>query len=295
VTAADAVREFLEPFFSIIRQGFLVRSKTIVSLLCVFSAGVMPAWCQETPNRATNNQSQSQGEAGSDQKSTPAASIGSDGAQNGSAPAADTSSVGSPNGSNPRVESKPAAEAPAKATAAVTPAKPGDRPPPPGFDAAEKLYTAHKFALAQKAFEKFINAGVADVKTHLELAYCLYYQRMYSKAVKEFDWVAKNAKLLSMQRSAEATARTLKCYRMGICPANCLKANDPRWQRLPDKDPNELWIRFPFSGGWAAWSNHHIGDRVEYVNGKPQNLGTCPVCGGTGEVDVLKDGAPLPR
>jgi len=186
-------------------------------------------------------------------------------------------------------------------TPPVTPAldwksiKPGDRPPPPDFAAAEKLYNARKFALAQKEFQKYIALGLDDVKTHFELAYCYYYQKIYSKAQKEFEWVAKNAKLVSMKNGAASTARTLQCYRAGVCPGNCLKANDPRWQHLPGKDPNELWIKFPFSGGWNAWSQNHIGQVVEYVNGKPENKGTCPICGGTGTVAVLKDGAPLPQ
>jgi hypothetical protein len=211
----------------------------------------------------------------------------------------------------PKLEISPGAtddqKPPVKETSEETPAtptppaldwksiKPGDRPPPPDFAAAEKLYNARKFALAQKEFQKYIALGIDDVKTHFELAYCYYYQRVYSKAQKEFEWVAKNAKVVTMQRGAEATARSLKCCRMGICPGNCLKANDPRWQRLPDKDPSELWIKFPFSGGYSAWSQHHIGQVVEYVNGRPENKGTCPICDGTGKVAVLKDGAPPPQ
>jgi hypothetical protein len=253
----------------------------------------MPAWTQETSDKASKNQSQN--ESKSEQQPKPDDSVGVRHEEKNVFAESDAAPVSSTASSNSSGESKPLAQEPVKETATKNSDKPGDRPPPAGFDAAEKLYNAGKFALAQKAFEKFINSGVADVKTHLDLAYCLYYQRIYSRAMKEFDWVAKNAKLISMQRSAEATARTLRCYRAGICPANCLKANDPRWQRLPDKDPNELWIKFPYSGGWSAWSEHHIGQRIEYVNGKPENLGTCPVCDGTGTVPVLKDGAPLPH
>ncbi len=158
------------------------------------------------------------------------------------------------------------------------------------------MYNAKKYALAAKEFEKFESAGTADISTHKYLAYSYYYQRLYTKALKEFDWLANNdSKSLTDKRAAEATALTLRSLRSGVCPATCLKANDPRWQRLPDKG-DELWIKFPNNhNGWQAWSRHHIGELVVYEHGDPVNKGTCPTCNGTGKVTPLKDGAPLPR
>jgi tetratricopeptide (TPR) repeat protein len=189
--------------------------------------------------------------------------------------------------------------APAKGTkASPQRGKPADIPPPKGLNQAVKLYSASKFDLAAKQFQKFIKDGVADVNTHAYLAYCLYNMKMYTKALKEFDWVAKNAThSITLQRSAENSARTLRCYMSGVCPGNCLKANDPRWhhahvQGHPDTD---LWIDFHYAHGSKSWSQNHIGDVIEYVNGEPTNKGTCPICGGTTRVAVLKDGDPVPH
>jgi len=176
--------------------------------------------------------------------------------------------------------------------------KPGEMPAPPGMDAAMKLFNAKNWPGAQKEFEKFIKEGVADVNTHQNLAYCYYYQHQYTKALTQFDWVAKYAiHNLSLQRSAATTARTIRCYKAGICPATCLKATDPGWAPLAGH-PGELWMKFPNAsgqGGYQAWSQHHIGQLITYVNGIAQNQGVCPTCGGTGKVPVLKDGAPPPR
>lgn len=119
---------------------------------------------------------------------------------------------------------------------------------------------------------------------------------MYSKAQGQFEWVAKySTHNLTLQRSAAETARTIKCYRAGVCPQNCLKANDPRWAPLAGHPPDEKWLRIPYNGGWSAWSEHHIGELITYVKGVPTNVGTCPTCNGTGKVAVLKDGAPIPH
>jgi hypothetical protein len=161
------------------------------------------------------------------------------------------------------------------------------------MDTAMKLFKERKWALAQKSFEGFINSGKADVQTHQCLAYCYYYQRIYSKAMVQFDWVAKNATHISEKNSAANTARVLRCYRAGICPANCIKANDPRWAKVSGLDG--LWISFRSTNGYHRWSEHHIGEVISYVNGEPQNVGRCPTCGGSGTVTVLKDGAPPPN
>jgi TolA-binding protein len=175
---------------------------------------------------------------------------------------------------------------------------PADRPPPKGQDAAVKLYSAKKFAAARAQFEKFVSDGTADINTYAYLAYCLYNQRQYSKAVRAFDFVAKNAThSLTLQRSAENSASTLRSYMSGVCPGSCIKANDPRWGRLEGHPADEDWLKFPDQDhqGYHAWSRHHIGEVIVYEHGIAVNKGKCPICGGTGVVGRLKDGDPLPH
>ena len=187
---------------------------------------------------------------------------------------------------------------PEAAKPAVEPSKsaPCDRPLPQGQAAAVKLYSAGKFALAAKEFQKFIQVGTADVDTHGYLAYCLYNMRQYRRAVKEFDWVEKyGTKTLSLQRSAESSSQTLRSRMAGICPGNCLKPNDSRWQHLPGLEPGHMWIKFPKANGWAAISDRHMGQVVVSEHGAMVNKGVCPICGGSGRVSVLHDGDPVPQ
>jgi hypothetical protein len=51
-----------------------------------------------------------------------------------------------------------------------------------------------------------------------------------------------------------------------------------------------VWIKFSYAGGHHAWNQNHIGDVIEYVNGRPENKGPCQICGGTTKVTPLKDG-----
>lgn len=177
-----------------------------------------------------------------------------------------------------------------------TPAQmePHKRPVPAGYDAAAELYKQKKFAQAGKAFEAIIQKGAANVDTHLSLAYCYLLQRLYSKAVKEFEWVAKYGKnSMSLQNQAGRTAISLRTYMAGVCPAPCLKANDPRWTLRPD---GKRWIRVQYSSKTAHLiSEYHVGEYVANENGVPVLKGTCPVCGGTGQIAKLKDGDPPPR
>jgi tetratricopeptide (TPR) repeat protein len=172
--------------------------------------------------------------------------------------------------------------------------EPHKRPVPAAYAAAAELYKQKKFPQAAKAFEAIIQSGVANVDTHLSLAYCYLLQRLYSKAVKEFEWVAKYGKnSMTLQRQCGQTASSLRTYMAGVCPAPCLKANDPRWFLKPD---GKHWISVSYSRK-ATWifSENHIGEYVANENGIPVLKGTCPVCGGTGRVKILKDGDPAPR
>ncbi|MBS1957805.1 MAG: hypothetical protein JST89_26710, partial [Cyanobacteria bacterium SZAS-4] len=108
--------------------------------------------------------------------------------------------------------------------------EPHKRPVPEGYAAAAELFKQRKFPQAEKEFEKIVQSGTADVNTHLCLAHCFLQQKIYTKAVKEFDWLAKYAKnSMTLQKSCEATARSLRNAMSGFCPASCLKINDPRW------------------------------------------------------------------
>ncbi len=46
----------------------------------------------------------------------------------------------------------------------------------------------------KKEFEAIVATGTADINTHLCLAHCYLQQKIYSKAVKEFDLLSKHAK-----------------------------------------------------------------------------------------------------
>jgi TolA-binding protein len=184
---------------------------------------------------------------------------------------------------------KPVVTPPAKAT-------PADRPDPKGQDAAVKLYSQGKFALAAKGLEKFIQDGTAAVSTHAYLAYCLYNMRQYRAALKQFDWVSKySTKAISLQMSAERSGHFIRCRMAGKCPGGCLQADDPRWQHPAGLDPAKRWIKFSTKGGWEAVSDGHLGQLVVVEHGEMVNKGVCPICGGTGTVSVLHDGDPVPQ
>ena len=166
-------------------------------------------------------------------------------------------------------------------------------PAPAAQAAAVKLYTARKFAPAAAQFEKFIKDGSANVDTHAYLAYCEYSQRHYTKALRQFDWVAKNTpNNYKLRTSAETSSALLRSQMSGICPNQCLKPNDPRWQR----DGNgQRMIKWSITDGWVGVNDQHIGQIVVFRNSKLVNLGTCPTCGGTGTVPPLRDGDPVPK
>lgn len=178
---------------------------------------------------------------------------------------------------------------------ALTPAQmePHKRPVPEGYNAAAELFKQKKFPQAQKAFENIIKSGVADVNTHLCLGHCFLQQKMYSKAVKEFDWLSEHAKnSISLKNTCGATARSLRYYMSGVCPSPCIKANDPRWHLINGK----RWITIRYSSRTGMnYSEHHIGEIIANENGVPVSKGQCPTCGGTGQIAKLKDGDPMPR
>ena len=185
---------------------------------------------------------------------------------------------------------------PAPATSATVKPRPApavsksrtEKPAPDGSAEALKLYTAGKYAAAAASYQKFIGKGTDNWETHMFLGACYQQLKKYDDALKQYDWVSKNAVLISSKQQGEKAAHTLRCHRAGICPANCLKLSMPGWTKLPGEDPNKIFMKFPFSGGYQAWSNHHLGELIVYENGKPVSKGKCPTCNGTGKVPKLK-------
>jgi hypothetical protein len=69
------------------------------------------------------------------------------------------------------------------------------------------------------------------------------------------------------------------------CDGPCLKKSTPGWRHMnvAGHRPSELWMRFDNDDGtWVAWSQAHIGQVIEKVDGRWVNKGKCPVCGGKG-------------
>jgi hypothetical protein len=188
---------------------------------------------------------------------------------------------------------KEAAEKKATEVKALAPKiDPVDKPAPPGQAAALKLYAAHKYPLAQKELQKFLNQGTANTETHLYLAYCYYYQRIYSKALPQFDWVGKNGVPFKTRFKAEQTSMAIHTLMRGICPGNCLKPGDSRWTREADGHMIAWW-NLP-NGRKKGFTEGHMGHIIGLVDGVPFDMGSCPLCGGTGTIMPLHDGGPIP-
>jgi len=86
---------------------------------------------------------------------------------------------------------------------------------------------------------------------------------------------------------------TMKCPEPGCkdglvdCPGPCMKLSKGVWEHMEvaGHPPTDLWQKFfTAGGGYQAWNQNHVGQVVEMRDGKPVNIGNCPVCGGTGKV-----------
>jgi hypothetical protein len=68
------------------------------------------------------------------------------------------------------------------------------------------------------------------------------------------------------------------------CTGPCLKKESPEWQYMAvaGHGPQEKWIRFNNPDGtWEAWNQSHIGEAIEFRDGRWVNTGPCKVCMGT--------------
>jgi TolA-binding protein len=282
----ESSKERMNRFVS--RKLLLATVNTAISLVLGGSAA-----CADTAADAAkqNGTEQTQDKAKVDSAATPAETTT---AKDKTTPS--NSQPALPASESPAAKEAGASEPPKPAE--IPPAKmlPADRPDPKGQDAAVKLYSQKKYALAAKGLEKFIQDGTAAVSTHAYLAYCLYNMRQYRAALKQFDWVSKySTKAISLQMSADRSRNFLRCRMAGKCPGGCLQTDDPRWQHPAGLDPAKRWIKFTTTGGWEAISDSHLGAVVVLEHGAMVNKGICPVCGGTGTVPVLHDGDPVPQ
>ncbi|HEY3323149.1 MAG TPA: hypothetical protein VGP72_22035 [Planctomycetota bacterium] len=64
------------------------------------------------------------------------------------------------------------------------------------------------------------------------------------------------------------------------CPNSCLKLSEGKWE---SRD-GVRWRSFPRPGGWAEWSERHLGEVIAIENGNPVNKGRCPQCDGKTKV-----------
>lgn len=163
------------------------------------------------------------------------------------------------------------------------------------FASGSKLYQTQKFQEALKHFQNAAAIEADDGEARIMVGYCYYSLKQYDKALKEYTLAADKGKLISVRNKAQRLAQTLRTYMVGICPGNCLKPSMPGWRKMnvPGKPDRLVWMVYPYldpagKGGSEYWSNDHMGEVIEYVNGRPINKGTCPICKGTGKVSLPK-------
>lgn len=75
-----------------------------------------------------------------------------------------------------------------------------------------------------------------------------------------------------------------------LCPATCLKKDAPGWikKKIEGYPDDYLWMAFRWKvgedSGTQYYSQNHLGELIEYENGKPVNRGRCPKCEGSSRV-----------
>lgn len=75
------------------------------------------------------------------------------------------------------------------------------------------------------------------------------------------------------------------------CPATCLKKDAPGWttKKIDGYPDGMLWMVFEYRDEagkkkWQAYSQHHVGELIEFEKGQPVNRGRCPKCEGSSRV-----------
>ena len=73
------------------------------------------------------------------------------------------------------------------------------------------------------------------------------------------------------------------------CPATCIKRDSPGWHKRKNNGFPEdyLWLEFKLTDGTGRSmfiSDRHMGELVEYEEGRPVVRGTCPTCQATSRV-----------
>ncbi len=158
-----------------------------------------------------------------------------------------------------------------------------------------KLFREKKYADALKHYKKAADTSTDDGECAILVGQCYFHLKDYDKALKQYQSVAENGKRISVKNKAQKYAQQLSCMMKGICPGNCLKPSMKGWRKMkvagtPDR---LVWMVYPYldpagKGGSEYWSNDHMGEVIEYVNGRPKNMGKCPICNGTGKITLTK-------
>lgn len=158
-----------------------------------------------------------------------------------------------------------------------------------------RFYKEKKYKEALKPLAATANSGDDDGDARILLGHCYYELKQYAKALESFRMAAKDGKKISLRNRAQSLARTVDLSMKGICPGNCLKLSTPGWKKMnvPGTPSRLVWMVFPYldpegKGGSEYWSNDHVGEVIEYVNGRPINRGPCPICKGTGKISLPK-------
>ncbi len=158
-----------------------------------------------------------------------------------------------------------------------------------------KLFQAKKYAEALKHYSKAADNKCDDGECRIMVGYCYFHMNQYDKALKQYRLAAENGKRISVKNKAQKLAQRLATMMSGICPGNCLKPSMKGWRKMKvEGTPDRLvWMVYPYldaagKGGSEYWSNDHMGEVIEYVNGRPVNKGKCPICNGTGKITLTK-------
>lgn len=77
------------------------------------------------------------------------------------------------------------------------------------------------------------------------------------------------------------------------CPGPCLRLTKGEWihMEVAGHPPTDVWQVFRYrtatESGTISWSQAHVGEVIEMVDGKPANKGKCTLCHGTTRVPCL--------